>query len=91
MRFRLVAAAAVLAIVSVCAVSSPASSPERIVRAQAEPMIEENIAVAKGDKATAQLQPLLAVPLQDLANAPPPEQNEPEPAARSRSRSPRSD
>jgi len=37
MRFRLVAAAAVLAIVSVCAVSSPASSPERIVRAQAEP------------------------------------------------------
>src|SRR5947207_15266853 len=37
MRFRLVAAAAVLAIVSVCAASSPASSPERSMRAQAEP------------------------------------------------------
>ena len=37
MRFRLVAAAAVLAIVSVCAASPPASSPERSVRAQAEP------------------------------------------------------
>ena len=36
MRFRLVAAAAVLAIVSVCA-ASPASSPEGTARAQAEP------------------------------------------------------
>jgi hypothetical protein len=52
-----------------------------VVRAQAEPMIEENIAVARGDKASAQLQPLLAVPLQDLASAPPPAQNEPEPTA----------
>jgi hypothetical protein len=51
-----------------------------IVRAQAEPMIEENIAVARGDKASTQLQPLLAVPLQDLGNTPPPQQ-EPEPAA----------
>jgi hypothetical protein len=52
-----------------------------VVRAQAEPMIEENIAVSRGDKASAQLQPLLAVPLQDLASAPPPAQQEPEAAA----------
>src|SRR5258706_3833915 len=55
-----------------------------IVRAQAEPMVEENIAVARGDKASAQLQPLLSVPLQDLANAPPAQQQqqqEPEAAA----------
>src|SRR5260370_34045392 len=51
-----------------------------VVRAQAEPMIEENIAVGKGDKASAQLQPLLAVPLQDLASSPPPHA-EPEPPA----------
>jgi hypothetical protein len=51
-----------------------------IVRAQAEPMVEENIAIGRGDRATAQLQPLLAVPLQDLASSPPPAQ-EPEAAA----------
>jgi len=45
-----------------------------IVRAQAEPMIEENISVGKGEKASAQLTPLLAVPLQDVGNAPPPSQ-----------------
>jgi hypothetical protein len=49
-----------------------------IVRAQAEPMIEENIVVGKGGKASAQLSPLLAVPLQDLATSPPPtEKSEP--------------
>jgi hypothetical protein len=53
-----------------------------IVSAQAEPMVEENIAVARGDKPSAQLQPLLSVPLQDLANSPPPaSQPEPEAAA----------
>ena len=52
-----------------------------IVRAQAEPMIEENIAVAKGGKASAQLSPLLAVPLQDLATSPPPPEKDPEPTA----------
>jgi hypothetical protein len=52
-----------------------------IVRAQAEPMIEENIAIARGDRATAQLQPLLAVPLQDLASAPPAQQEPAEAAA----------
>jgi hypothetical protein len=40
-----------------------------IVRAQAEPMVEENIVVSRGDKATSQLQPLLAVPLQDMASS----------------------
>src|SRR6267378_7019544 len=54
-----------------------------IVRAQAEPMIEENIAVAKGGKASAQLSPLLAVPLQDLATSPPPPEKDPEPTATS--------
>jgi hypothetical protein len=52
-----------------------------IVRAQAEPMIEENIAVAKGGKASSQLSPLLAVPLQDLATSPPPPEKDPEPTA----------
>src|SRR5260221_8276885 len=52
-----------------------------IVGAQAEPMIEENIAVAKGGKASAQLSPLLAVPLQDLATSPPPPEKDPEPTA----------
>jgi hypothetical protein len=34
-----------------------------IVRGQAEPMIEENVALAKGERAPAQLTPLLAVPV----------------------------
>ena len=61
-----------------------------IVRGQAEPMIEENIAVGKNDKASAQLSPLLAVPLQDLANAPPPAAAaEPEAAAPAEKGSPK--
>src|SRR6266540_3367608 len=51
-----------------------------IVRGQAEPMIEENVALAKGERAPAQLSPLLAVPLQEL-NSAPPAADEPEPAA----------
>jgi len=43
-----------------------------VVRGQAEPMVEENIALAKGERAPAQLTPLLSVPLQDLNSAPPP-------------------
>src|SRR6185295_19334962 len=48
-----------------------------IVRAQAEPMVEENIAIGRGDRASAQLQPLLAVPLQDLASSSAPAAQEP--------------
>ena len=56
MRFRLVAAAAVLAIVSVCAASSPASSPKRIVRAQAEPEATADVRVRlKRDRRLEQL------------------------------------
>ncbi|HKQ69383.1 MAG TPA: hypothetical protein VJT73_08595 [Polyangiaceae bacterium] len=41
-----------------------------IVKGQTEPVIEENIALGKGEKAGPRLQPLLSVPLQDIASVP---------------------
>jgi hypothetical protein len=45
-----------------------------VVRGQAEPIVEENLSIGKGERASAQLTPLLAVPLQDIGSAPAPSQ-----------------
>ena len=41
-----------------------------LVASQTQPVVEENIALAKGEKGSTKFQPLISVPLQEVASAP---------------------